>query len=282
MGCDLPELLNGPQDGLKMKTRELKSSANPLIKVFRKALSEGVTRQGWLAVEGPHLLEEALRAASVQCVLASQSAAEQFPRLVNRIPGGAEVTEIPDRLFRQIAQTENPQGIAALVELRSHDLDKVLAQQNLLLLVACGPQDPGNLGTIVRSAQALGASALLTLEGTVSPYNPKAVRATAGAIFRLPIFHDLKADHLFARLRLAGVRMIAADQKSPALLWEADLRTSVAILIGREGTGLAPEIFKAAHQLLGIPIYPGPDSLNAAAAASIFLYEAARQRSSRH
>lgn len=265
-----------------MKIRELTSATNSLLKVFRKALSDGVTRQGLLAVEGPHLVEEALQAALVQSVLVSRGAAERLGGLLHRLPKEAELAQVPDRLFRQIAQTETPQGIAALVEVRSHDLDKTLAEKEIVLLIACGPQDPGNLGTIVRSAQTLGATAVLALEGTVSPFNPKAVRASAGSIFRLPIFHDLKPDAIFDRLRTAGVRIIAADQRSPSPLWQADLRPSVAILIGREGTGLAPEIFKEAHQLLGIPIHPGPDSLNVAAAASIFLYEVARQRGFRY
>ncbi len=265
-----------------MKIQEITSASNPLVKVFRKSLLNGFTHEGLLAVEGPHLVEEALRAATIQSILVGRSAAGKFRKLLDQLPKEAELARVPDRLFEQISQTETPQSIAALVELRSHDLDKILAQKDVVLVVACGPQDPGNIGTMVRSAQTLGAAAVLTLQGTVSPFNPKAVRSTAGAIFRLPLFYDLKPEATFPRLRAAGVRIIAADQKSPAPLWEADLRASVAILIGREGTGLAPEIFKEANQLLGIPIHPGPDSLNAAAAASIFLYEAARQRGYRY
>ena len=131
---------------------------------------------------------------------------------------------------------------------------------------------------MIRSAQALGGTALLTLAGTVSPFNPKATRSTAGAIFRLPVVQGVDPKDLFPRLHTARIRIIAADQHSPAPLAFADLTSSVAILIGREGTGLAPEIFREASQLLSIPIHPGTDSLNAASAASIFLYEAARQR----
>jgi RNA methyltransferase, TrmH family len=148
----------------------------------------------------------------------------------------------------------------------------------LLLLVACGIQDPGNLGVMMRSAQAFGATALITLEETASPLNPKAVRASAGAIFRVPVVHDAAAGALLERLRAAQVRIVAADRHSPSSLTEADLRGPLAILIGREATGLEEEIAREADLLLSIPIRSGMDSVNAATAASIFLYEAARQR----
>ncbi|HUU13778.1 MAG TPA: RNA methyltransferase [Terriglobia bacterium] len=263
------------------KIREIESATNPLVKVFRRALAEGVTRDGLLAVEGPHLLEEALTAsprATVHSVLIARGSQEKFTKLLARLPMESEVVSIPDRLFAKMAQTESPQGIAALVELRRDDLTAVLARPNAIALVACGLQEPGNLGSMMRSAQALGASALVTLEETVSPFNPKAVRASAGAVFRLPIFHGLKPHVLFERLRAAGVAIVAADRHSPSPLAQADLRGSVAFLIGKEATGLRPEILREANLLLSIPIRPEADSVNAAAAAGIFLYEAARQR----
>lgn len=264
-----------------MKIREIKSPDNPLLKVFRRALAEGTTREGLLAVEGPWLVEEALNAAPravVHSVLVGPSAATKFAELLARLPQEAETACVPDRVFRQVAQTETPQGIAALVELHPGTLDAVLAGRDALLLVACGVQDPGNMGTMLRTAQALGAAALLTLKETVSPFNPKAMRSSAGAIFRLPVFPNLEPGELFPRLRSAHVRIVAADGRSPSPLSQADLTGRVAILIGREASGLAPEVSREAHTLLSIPIRPGMDSVNAAIAASIFLYEAARQR----
>jgi TrmH family RNA methyltransferase len=177
-----------------------------------------------------------------------------------------------------VAQTQNPQGIAGLVELPRHNLDTILGGENLLLLVACGLQDPGNLGTLMRSASAFGASALFTLHETVSPFNPKVVRSSAGAIFHLPILAGLAANELLNRLRAAQVRIIAADRHSPLSLCQADLRGSLALMVGREASGLPPEIAGEASLLLSIPIRPGMDSVNVAAAATVFLYEVARQR----
>jgi TrmH family RNA methyltransferase len=263
------------------RLRHVVSPSNPVLKVFRRALLDGTTRQGWLGMEGPLLLEEALNARSavtVQCVLVAESAAQKFQALLERVPREAELVSVSDRMFEQIAATQTPQGVAALVEIRAPDLDAVLSRRGVILLIACGVQDPGNIGTLVRSGQALGASALITLRETVSPFNPKAVRASAGAVLRLPVIRNQEAEPLFARLRRARVRVIAADRHSRSSLAEADLKGSVAFLIGKEATGLAPEVARAADLLLSIPIRPETDSVNAATAAGIFLYEAARQR----
>ena len=267
------------------RVRVIESPANPLIKVLRGALAEGVTRQGLLAVEGPFLVEEALNAKEhtvVHSVLLAQSERGKFSGLLARLPKEAEVACVPDRIFRQLAETQSPQGIAALVELRQEKLESALGRRDTLLLVACGLQDPGNLGTMMRSAQAFGGSALITLEGTVSPFNPKAVRASAGAVFHLPVFERLKTEPLFRQLRKAGVRIIAADRRSPTSLTDADLRGSLAILVGQEAAGLSPDLLHEANLLLSIPIRESMNSMNAAVAASIFLFEAARQREFRY
>ncbi len=263
------------------RIRQIGSPTNSLVKVYRRALANGTTREGWLAVEGPFLVKEALAAAPTvrtHSVLVTESCSAKFPGLLEGLPAEAEAVQVPDRLFEQVAQTQNPQGIAALVELPHNNLDTILAGQNLLLLVACGVQDPGNLGTLMRSAAAFGASALCTLPETVSPFNPKAVRSSAGAIFHLPVLHDLSVHDLVYRLRADGVCIVAADRHSPSPLCQADLRGSVAIMVGREASGLPPEIAREASLVLSISIRPGMDSVNAATAGSIFLYEAARQR----
>ncbi len=267
------------------RKRQISSPTNSVLKVYRRALAKGTTREGWLAVEGPFLVEEALAAAPAVCihsVLAAESGLAKFARLMKRLPAEAEAVQVPDHLFEQVAQTQNPQGIAALVELPPYNLDTILEDRNLLLLVACGIQDPGNLGTLMRSAAAFGASALFTLQETVCPFNPKAVRSSAGAIFRLPVLAGFAAHELLDRLRTAQVRIIAADRHSLSPLHEADLSGSLAIMVGREASGLPPEIARQASLLLSIPIRQGMDSVNVATAAGVFLYEVARQRGFRY
>jgi RNA methyltransferase, TrmH family len=273
------------------RVRALSSARNSLLKLFRRALSEGVTREGWLACEGPLLLEDALESGSaitgagrcqVRTVIVSDTAAEKFASLISRLPQEAETARIPDALFGELAQTETPQGVAALVELAPPSLEFVLQRADACLLVACGVQDPGNMGTMIRSAQALGGTAVVALKDTVNPFNPKAVRSSAGAIFRIPVFRNFESKELFARLRAAGVTIIAGDRHSPVSLAQAHLRDRVAFLIGREGSGMDHNLLRQASLRLRIPIRADTDSVNAGVAAGIFLYEAARQRGFRY
>lgn len=267
-----------------LNRREVASPANSLVKVFRRALANGTTTQGWLAVEGPFLVEEALNAAprvKMHSVLVASDAATKFASLLQRLPPESELTLVPGALFRTLAQTEAPQGIAALVELPAYSLEHVLAAPHPLIVVACRLQDPGNLGTIMRTAVAFSASALLTLHETVSPFNPKAVRSSAGAIFQLPLVCGLDPDQALSSLG-QRIRIVAAERDAQVSIAKADLSGPMVILVGREATGLPEEIARYAHQLLSIPIRKEVDSLNAATAASIFLYEAARQRGFRY
>jgi len=265
-------------------SREVASPANSLLKVFRRSLADGTNKHGWLAVEGPFLVEEALNAApgvTTHSVLVASGAVEKFSLLLERLPPEAELTQVPDRLFESVAQTQSPQGIAALVELPTYKLEQIVSVARPLLVVACRIQDPGNLGTMMRTALAFSATAFLTLQETVSPFNPKAVRSSAGAIFGIPLICGLDPNAALPYLSVR-VRILAAERNSPSSLAQADLKGPIAILVGRESTGLPEEIARYASQLLSIPIRKEVDSINAATAASIFLYEAARQRGFRY
>lgn len=266
---------------VRARLRELTSATNSLVKVFRRALADGVTHDGWLCGEGPHFLEEALKPgsrATVRSVLVSAEAASKYAALLGRIPAESELAQIPDRLFHQIAGTRTPQGVAAIVELGAVDLKAVAASRNTILVIACGLQDPGNMGTIIRSADAFGASAVVTLAGTVNPFNPKSVRSCVGSIFRMPVFAGLKLEPALKLLRDSGVRLLGADPRGTIALSSANLHGSIALLVGQEAAGLPPEISREADELLRIPIRAEADSLNAAMATGIFLYEVARQR----
>ncbi|MGH9343296.1 MAG: TrmH family RNA methyltransferase [Terriglobia bacterium] len=273
--------------------REITSPTNSLIKVFRRSLEQGATREGWLAVEGPLLLREALSAAGqngerprgrcacfVRAVLVARGAVAKFADLLAGLPAETEVTSTPDSIFDRVTATVAPQGIAALVEVQPPKLEAVLSIEDALLVVAFGLQDPGNLGTILRSAESLGADSLITLKSTVSPSNPKILRASGGALFRLPVFSSLGAEDFFAQLRAARIQLVAADSHSGNNIAEADLCGPLAFLIGNEAAGLSAAT--SPDVTLAIPLQPGVDSLNAAVAAGIFLYEAARQRGFRY
>jgi len=215
-------------------------------------------------------------------VLVSESSAAKYQPLLAQLAAGAEIAQAQDRIFRSVAQTVNPQGIAALVEVHPPDFSSVLVQPNVLLLVACGLQEPGNLGTIARTAEAFGAGALLALVSTVSIFNPKAVRASGGAVFRLPVYPGLQAGQTLDLLVSGGVGIAAADPHGGAPLPGSDLRGPLAILIGNEKAGLDPDIASRSNLRLRIPIRPEVDSINAAISAGILLHEAARQRGFRY
>jgi RNA methyltransferase, TrmH family len=271
--------------------RRITSSTNSLIKVFRRALKDGVTADGWLALEGRVVFEEILsagpthspgrllRSASwIRSVLISEGAAAKYESLLEQLSRDVEIAAAPERLFRSVARTVNSQGLAALVELCPPDLGAILAQRDVVIVVVCGLQDPGNLGTIARTAEAFGAGALLALRSTVSPFNPKAVSASAGAVFRLPVYAGLEGHQTFERLEAAGVRLAAGDPRGEIPVSGAELRGSVGILIGNEAAGVGGEALRHASLRLRIPVQPGVDSINAAVAAGILLYEVARQR----
>ena len=276
--------------------RRIESAAHPLVKAFRRALASGLTPEGWVASEGRILFREALAACAslpsrphsvaarigagvkIHRVVVTEAERARLEDELGALPRETEVNVVSEPAFKRATHTDTPQGIAALVELPEPEFDRALNRPDALALVACGLQDPGNLGVMMRSAQALGGSALFAIRNTVSPFNPKAVRSSAGALFRLPIFAGLDPVALLARLRDAGIRVIAADPRSLTPIHDVDLRTPAAVLIGQEAAGLDAGIMSQADVRAAIPIRSGSDSLNAGTAAGIFLYEAARQR----
>lgn len=270
-----------------MPLRIVQSKQNARLKDLRKALANPgrESRSGahlLAGIEGPNLLQEALRASlTVDCVFVAQGAEHLLDSLA--LPPQTEILLLPRELLDSILTTEAPQPIAALVEPPEWTWTHLLGgQQNLspLVLVLAGLQDPGNLGAILRSAEAFGADGILALPGTVSAWNPKAVRASAGSVFRLPLL-AATAINSIARLREAGLRIFATTPGAAEPANLVDLSGPIALLIGNEGNGVPQPLSAMADCSITIPC-PGPvESLNAAVAASVLLYEASRQRAAR-
>ena len=264
-----------------MPVRIVQSKQNARLKELRRALSKPPRTGGELAgIEGPNLLEEALRTKlRVKCVFLRLGEEGIFASGPD--PSIFDTLMIPAEIFDSIVQTETPQPVAALIETPQWTWEDVLAARSRtapLILVLAGLQDPGNLGTILRSAEAFGATGVVSLPGTVSAWNPKAVRASAGSIFRVP-FISTNSDDCAAHLRESGVKLWTTAVHNAESSPNVDLQQPVAILIGNEGNGVPDEIAALASDALTIPC-PGPvESLNAAVAASVLLYEAAQQRS---
>jgi TrmH family RNA methyltransferase len=195
------------------------------------------------------------------------------------LPSETEILVLPKSLLAASLDTESPQALAALIETPQWTWEHILTGTDRtppLILVLAGLQDPGNLGAILRSAEAFGASGVICLPGTVSPWNPKAVRASAGSVLRLPVI-IAGADDSIRRLREVGITVWTTAASSASEAANVDLARAVALIIGNEGNGVPPEIAALADGALTIPC-PGPvESLNAAVAAGILLYEASRQ-----
>jgi TrmH family RNA methyltransferase len=186
---------------------------------------------------------------------------------------------LPDEVFTSAVSTETPQGVAALVKLKPVTREELINQigNSGLLVGVAGLQDPGNLGTVIRSAEAFGARGILIGEKTVSYFNPKVVRASAGSLFREPLVR-VKMTESTQVLRRQGVRVLATSSHKGTPLPEADFSGSCMVIIGNEGAGVATDILSAADELITIPQSPRVESLNAGIAASIILYEAARKK----
>ncbi len=272
-----------------MRFRVVQSKQNSRLKDLRRALAQpGRDGSSLAGIEGPNLLEEAMRAGlRISCVFVAQGAEHLLEGLA--LPAETEVLLLPRELLDSALATETPQPVAALVEPLEWSWDDVLGNREKaappqgnakpLIVVLAGLQNPGNLGTILRSAEAFGATGVLSLPGTVSEWNPKAVRASVGSVFRLPLISVSEKD-CFARLRKAGVKIWTTAVHGAEAADGIDLIGAVALVIGNEGNGVPQELAAQADGAVTIPC-PGPvESLNAAAAASVLLYEASRQRRS--
>jgi len=259
-----------------MPVTSIISSKNPLLKDIRKAVARGgLTESGLAVAESFHLLEEALRSdLEIAGVLASESVSAT---VLARLKGlrTIQTTTIPDSLLGGIAATETSQGVITLVRPRSWGLQNLFRAQSLVVVLD-GVQDPGNAGAILRAAEAFGATGVLLVKGTVNPFNPKAIRASAGSVFRLPLVTQVTPDLAVATLKQHRLDVYSASAKGEKAVADVDLRRRCAIVIGSEGRGVS-DAFRAEASGLRIPVAQ-VESLNAAMAAGILLYEARRQR----
>jgi TrmH family RNA methyltransferase len=275
-----------------MPVRIVQSKQNARLKELRRALAQplresipngrGLAGRGLVGIEGPNLVAEALRAGlRLACVFVAQGAERLLEALP--LPPEIEILLLPRALLDSALATEAPQPVAALAAPPDWSWADLLGGRQRttpLIVVLAGLQDPGNLGAVLRSAEAFGCSGVLSLPGTVSAWNPKAVRASAGSVFRVPLL-TVSAEDCFARLREAGVTIWttianAAHGAQPAE--RVPLTGPVALLIGNEGNGVPGDLAAQADGAVTIPC-PGPvESLNAAVASGVLLYEASRQR----
>jgi TrmH family RNA methyltransferase len=263
-----------PAGAIHTRPRLIESRQNPRVKELRAALARsGRTPSGLIAIEGEHLVAEAVRSHLRFAAVFLRDGYEPQAEL----PPAAEHLLLPADVFLSAVATEQPQGIAALVHPPTFPLDAIFGTPAPMILVLAGLQDPGNVGTLLRSAEAFAASGILLLPGTASPWNPKALRASAGSAFRVPAINASEAEALDL-LAQHNIPAIAAVARGGTPLADAPLAGPCALLIGNEGAGLSETLIAAAAHRITIPMPGKVESLNAAIAGSLLLYEAARQR----
>jgi RNA methyltransferase, TrmH family len=249
------------------------SPKNPLLQEIRRAAAQGrPSPDGWVVIEGPHLVNEALRSDwKLETVVTTAAGRERAAALLANVQ--TRIVEVAARAFAQLSATENPQEILALVRPPASSWN---AAAGTLTVVLDGIQDPGNAGTIVRSAEAFGASGMIFLEGCVHIANGKFLRATAGSLFRLPFLAGIDRSEFLARISTGRVPHYALTAAGRIPVGQAEFRSPCALIVGSESAGIAPELL-AASIGISIPTFQ-VESLNAAVACSIALFEAARQR----
>jgi len=255
---------------------------HPLAKKIRLVASRARRAPPDLVLaEGIRVLEEATRARlEIDAVLLDERFGAR-PREATLISTwsarGVPIQRAAARLMASLSDVTTPQGAVALVRVRRTSPDALAPLPGALVLCACGIQDPGNLGTLVRAAAAAAAAVVCATRGTASARNPKAVRASAGALFRIPVVEDLEPEQFLEFCRARKLRALRADPGSGTPCWEADLRRGTALVVGSEAHGF-PDALWESIPAVSIPMAAGSESLNAAAAGAILLFEAVRQR----
>ncbi len=259
---------------------KITSRQNPLIKRFR-VVREGQEKHLML-IEGVRLVEEAIKAelhfevvAYTDRLHTSTRGQELYQELLKLSCRGALVTE---SIMSTMSDVVSPQGVAAIVHLPYASLDDAIVKQPALVIIAHQLQDPGNIGTIIRTAEAVGADSIITTTGTVNPFSLKALRSSMGSSFRLPIILSLKSQQVIEFCQQNKLQIVAASVKATKQYTELDWTLPTALIIGSEADGLDPFMSKVAQENICIPMAKDVESLNVSAATSVLLYEAARQR----
>ncbi len=263
------------------------STANPKIKRLLNLRKKHKAREeeGVFLAEGPRMAGEAL-GEDIREIFVSESFQGKDPVFVEQIvqKGGVTPEVLSDDVFSHVSDTRTPQGILLVLSQKAYTLDDLLelaaGEEPSLFLILENIQDPGNLGTLFRTAEAAGVIGILLSRDTADIYNPKVIRSTMGSVFRMPFCYTEDLPAALAKVREQGIRIFAADLGGAVPYDQEDYRNQSAFLIGNEGNGLTKESLELADSHVKIPMKGQVESLNASAAGAVLLFEAARQRRS--
>ncbi len=259
-----------------VKPKRITSPDNPVIKGLRRIGKARAGRRAFI-VEGPHLIVSALDASAEvkQVFFAEGFKGRGLLRRLSALP--VEMYEIPVSLIRRLSGTETPQGVFAVVSLKQARLDELGPDERDLIAVSDGVSDPGNMGTLIRAADAAGADAVLALPGSCDPFMPKALRASAGSVFNIPVVHTDSGEFL-EWAKKNRIRLVFTAGDAEKSIYEADLSGPLAFIFGNESRGVSPALRDASSMGLRVPIFGKAESLNVAVTAALCLYEARRRQ----
>lgn len=265
------------------KVNMITSSSNKLVKEIKllQKRKERWSKKSFF-IEGTRAVEQCIKSdANIEYIVYSTELlgenADTILSLINE--NSYEAYEISDKLFKEISDTDNPQGILAVVNFEKIELEDILKDGNFIVVLD-RVQDPGNLGTIIRTADAFGANAVILTSGCVDVYNPKTIRSTMGSIFQIPIVHMGETKEAIKALKEKNISIISASLNTDKYSYDIDFKTSCAVVIGNEARGISDEVLDLSDHLVKIPMSGKAESLNAAVASGVLMYEVLRQRSS--
>lgn len=255
------------------------SRQNPLVRRFRE-LARATDSSGAVLLDGLHLLQEALRSGvRVDLVAVAEDATGEVQGSAQQAErAGARSLHVSPPVLAAMSPVREPSGIVAIARCTPATLPECLTRSPALVLVLAGVQDPGNVGAIVRAAEACGGTAVICGDGTADPFGWKALRGAMGSTFRMPIAVHQPTPAIMDALRNRQIAAVATVARDGTPLASCDLRRPVAVMLGAEGGGLPPEALEAADTRLTIPMRPPVESLNVAITAALILFEASRQR----
>lgn len=258
------------------------SGANPRVKQIVQWQTKAKERRkdGVFLAEGIKMFEEAPK-EWIREVYLSEDAFEK----IKKMPGLPEKLEqvgyetVSSEVFAKMSDTQTPQGVLTVLKRPNYKLEDLLNQPNPLLVVLENLQDPGNLGTIIRTGEGAGVTGVIMSEGTVDIFNPKTIRSTMGSVYRVPFVYVTDVSEIMSKMREKGIHTYAAHLQGDTYYDSFCFKEPTAFLIGNEGNGLSKELADSADSYLKIPMEGKVESLNAAIATSLLMYEAHRQRS---
>jgi TrmH family RNA methyltransferase len=259
--------------------QEITSLTNPKIKQWSQLLTKrGREGQGKFILEGMHLVQEALQ-AQLELEVILYSLEKGYPtELLERSELPCEAIGVSEAVLAKCSDTQTPQGVMAIAVKPDWSTQQVLEQPNALVVVVDGVQDPGNLGTIIRSADAVGATGVVLGRGTVDVYNPKTIRSTMGSLFHLPIM-ECDLNELLPLVKKHQIQLVSTSLQAEQSCYELDMTGSTWMIVGNEGSGVNADLQQYVSKQIIIPMRGQAESLNVAMASTVLLFEAARQRS---